>query len=123
MPPERWTFLPTWAQLATVAHVSTMAPPSTNAPTIELLRDRYLTMPAPPPWSPPPPPTGSLVERLVRDASGSRALVLLKPNARGRTVSLGLFRNLHPLIDPDAIDDPLPLLDVHLERASWEENP
>lgn len=91
-----------------------------TAPTITQLRDRYL---APPPLSPPPPPPppNSYVQRIVHDTSGCRTLVLLGNGVRGRTVSLGLVRNLHPLIDPEADDDPVVLLDVFCERAPWEE--
>lgn len=66
---------------------------------------------------------GPRVARFVRDSSGYRTLIVLEPNARGRTVSLGLVRNTHPLIDPDAVDGPLPMLEVFLERAPWEVSP
>jgi hypothetical protein len=93
------------------------------APTIVQLRDRYLQPPNALAPAPPPPPPNSYVQRLVHDTSGCRTLALLVSgaNVRGRTVSLGLVRTLHPLIDPDANDDPVVLLDAFFERAPWEE--
>lgn len=91
-----------------------------EAPTLLELRDRYLrpeeTLPAPTPA-----PRGSQVDRIVHDSSGCRTLVFLRASARGRTVSLGLVRNLNPLLDLDATDDPVSLLDVCIEQAPWEE--
>jgi hypothetical protein len=75
--------------------------------------------PLPPPPLPPPP--ASLVERFVRDTSGTRTLVILKTGARGKTVSLGLARNLHPLLDTDASDTPLVLCEIDFDTPPWEE--
>jgi hypothetical protein len=69
---------------------------------------------------PPPPPPASLVSRLVRDASGTRTLAFLHPTAKGRTVTLGLRRSLHPLLDLDATDTPLTLCEVALAAPPWE---
>ncbi|WP_394847004.1 hypothetical protein LZC95_05995 [Pendulispora brunnea] len=91
-----------------------------TAPTIPELRKRYI---GPRPLDPPPivTPPASLVARLVRDASGTRTLAVLKPGARGAVVSLGLARNLHPLLDADATDTPTVLLEISLGRPPWEE--
>jgi hypothetical protein len=91
--------------------------------TIVELREHYLG-PVSPPAPKPPPPPGSQVTRFVRDATGCRLLALLGNNARGRTVSFGLVRNLNPLIDGEgATDQPVPMIDVYLEKAPWEVTP
>jgi hypothetical protein len=91
-----------------------------TAPTITELRHRYLAprLPEPPPFSPPP---ASLVSRLVHDEGGTRTLVLLAPGSRGSVLSLGLARNLHPLLDADATDSPVVLLEIELGGPPWEE--
>lgn len=81
-------------------------------------RGRFLRNVAGPP--PPPPPPASLVSRLVRDASGTRTLAFLQPTAKGRTVTLGLRRSLHPLLDLDATDTPVTLCEVALAAPPWE---
>jgi hypothetical protein len=63
----------------------------------------------------------SFVDRFVHDASGTRTLVILKPDSRGRTVSLGLARDLHPLLDIDALDTPIVLCEIDLGSPPWEE--
>jgi hypothetical protein len=90
------------------------------APTIGQLRLRYLgpRLPLPPP---PPPPPPSLVTRLVHDASGTRTLVLLAPGARGKVLSLGLARTLHPLLDAASSDTPVVLLELDLAGPPWED--
>jgi hypothetical protein len=93
-----------------------------QAKTITELREYYLGPVLPPPPTPSP-PAGSQVTRFVRDATGCRVLALLGTNARGRTVAFGLVRNLHPLIDGEASDEPVPLIDIYLEKAPWEVTP
>jgi hypothetical protein len=91
-----------------------------SSPTIRELRSRYLG----PRLSPPPPvspPSTALVSRLVRDESGTRTLVLLKPGVRGAVLSLGLARNLHPLLDADSTDTPVVLLEIELGTPPWED--
>jgi hypothetical protein len=94
----------------------------TTAPTLVDLRDRYLG-PRPPPPPPLPVPPASLVARLVRDASGTRTLAVLKPGSLGKFVSLALARKLHPLLDADAADLPVVFCEVDLAPPPWEELP
>jgi hypothetical protein len=68
-----------------------------------------------------PVPPASLVSGIVHDASGTRTLVLLEPGARGKVVSLGLARTLHPLLDADTSDTPVVLCEVDLAPPPWEE--
>jgi hypothetical protein len=111
---------------------TTSAPVSSGAPFVQRstglmttiglstheLRDRYLHPgPGIPPVSPPP---ASRVTRFVRDASGARTLAYLTPDARGRTVTLGLRRNLHPLLDLEGMDTPLTLTEIHVAAPPWE---
>jgi hypothetical protein len=90
-----------------------------TSPTLRALRDRAIagTFSA---AASVPVPRGALVERFVRDESGTRTLVLLVANARGAIVSLGLARNLHPLIDADVEDTPTVLLEIDLLAPPWE---
>jgi hypothetical protein len=90
------------------------------APTIAEFRNRYIG-PEPLATSPPPPLATAFVDRFVRDGSGTRTLAILKPGVRGKTVSLGLARNLHPLLDVDTTDTPVVLCEVDLSAAPWEE--
>jgi large repetitive protein len=92
---------------------------SVTAPTIRELRTHFLGPHIPPP-PPPPAPMGSLVQRFVRDESGSRTLVLLRRGSRGTVLSLGLARNLHPLLDADSTDTPVTLLEIELSAPPWE---
>lgn len=88
------------------------------APTAHELRGQWLT---PPPFHPPvPPPPAALVTRLVHDTGGTRTLAFLAPAAHGRTVTLGLRRTLHPLLDSDVSDTPLVLAEVGLPAPPWE---
>jgi hypothetical protein len=67
-----------------------------------------------------PPPPVSFVERFIHDVSGTRIIVLLKPGTRGKTVSLGLTRNLNPFLDTDVSDIPVVLCEINLSTAPWE---
>jgi hypothetical protein len=91
-----------------------------NAKTVVELRDLYLgPRQVPPPPLPPPP--ASLVSRIIHDASGTRTLVLLKPGARGKVVSLALARNLHPLLDAAVSDTPELCCEADLAPPPWED--
>jgi hypothetical protein len=92
---------------------------SVKALTIDEFRRKF-NGPKPVLSSPLPVPTTSYVERFVHDASGTRTLVILKPGLRGKTVSLGLARELHPLLDTDTTDTPLVLCEVDLDHLPWE---
>ncbi len=63
----------------------------------------------------------ALVDKFVRDESGTRTLAILKPGARGNTLTLGLSRVLHPLLDIDTSDTPVVLCEVDVSFAPWEE--
>ncbi|MEU5155644.1 hypothetical protein [Glycomyces sp. NPDC021274] len=90
----------------------------TPAPSIAEQRKRFLfDLPVPPPAGA---PAAALVERFVHDTSGARTLAFLKPGARGSTVTLGLARNLHPLLDLDATDTAELLGEFALDRPAWE---
>jgi hypothetical protein len=88
--------------------------------TVKQFRNKFIG-PKPIPPLPFPPPPASLVERFVRDTSGTRTLVILKSGARGKFVSLGLARDLHPLLDTDTSDTPVVLCEVDLGPPPWEE--
>jgi hypothetical protein len=90
------------------------------AQTISAFRDQYLR-PKPLPEPPFPPPPASRVARFIHDASGTRTLAVLNAGARGKTISLGLARNLHPLLDVDTTDTPVVLCEVDLAPPPWEE--
>ncbi len=91
-----------------------------NAKSVVELRDLYLgPRQVPPPPFPPPP--ASLVSRIIHDASGTRTLVLLKPGARGKVVSLALARNLHPLLDAAVSDTPELCCEADLAPPPWED--
>jgi hypothetical protein len=90
-----------------------------KALTIREFRTKFIG-PKPPAPQPNISPA-SLVDRFVHDASGTRTLVILKPDLRDRTVSLGLARDLHPLLDTDASDTPVVLCEVDLAPPPWEE--
>jgi hypothetical protein len=90
------------------------------APTVHELRDRFLGPRVPPP-PPIPPPPAAIVSRIMHDESGTRTLVMLRPGSRGSTLTLGLARNLHPLLDADSSDDPVVLLELELAGPPWEE--
>jgi hypothetical protein len=92
---------------------------TTVAPDVHDLRHRFLH---PGLVHPPPPPLPpSVIARFVHDASGCRTLVFLFPAARGRTVTLGLRRRLHPLLDVDTTDTPVVLCEATIETPPWEE--
>ena len=93
---------------------------TTIAPTIREFRTKHVR-PFVPPIDPPPAPPVAIVERFVRDAGGTRTLVILKPGVRGRTLSLGLARELHPLLDTDVSDTPVVLCEIELGPPAWEE--
>jgi hypothetical protein len=67
-----------------------------------------------------PPPPASHVAKIIRDASGTRTLAVLKPGARGEVVSLALVRKLHPLLDSTATDTPELFCEVDLGPPPWE---
>ncbi|NLX10004.1 MAG: hypothetical protein GXY36_10145 [Chloroflexi bacterium] len=90
------------------------------AQTISAFRDQYLR-PKPLPEPPFPPPPASRVARFIHDASGTRTLAVLNAGARGKTISLGLARSLHPLLDVDTTDTPVVLCEVDLAPPPWEE--
>jgi hypothetical protein len=90
------------------------------AQTISEFRQNHLGPKLVPPLPIPPVPA-AYVNRFIHDASGTRTLAVLKPGTRGRTVSLGLARNLHPLLDVDTTDTPVVLCEVDLSAAPWEE--
>ena len=88
------------------------------APRVHDLRYRLLH-PGMAPLPPPLPP--SVIARFVHDESGCRTLVFLFPAARGRSVTLGLRRRLHPLLDEDTTDIPVVLCESPVETPPWEE--
>lgn len=92
---------------------------TTPAPTFTQLRSRFL-FPGPPAPKPSLPPA-ALVTRFVHDASGTRTLALLQPAARGRVVTLGLARRLHPLLDVDTTDTAALLCEVDMAPPAWEQ--
>ncbi len=61
------------------------------------------------------------VDHFVHDISGTRTLAILKPNTRGKTVSLGLARKLNPILDTDISDVPMTLCEILIQSAPWEE--
>jgi hypothetical protein len=91
-----------------------------TALTIKEFRIRFIG-PRQVPSLPIPPPPATLVDRFIRDAGGTRTLVVLKPGVHGKTVSLGLTRDLHPLLDIDTTDTPVVLCEVDLVSPPWEE--
>jgi hypothetical protein len=91
---------------------------TTMAPTVAELRHDFLF---PFGFGPGPSlPPATKVTRFVRDASGTRTLALLAPGTRGTTVTLGLPRVLHPLLDVDATDTAALLCEVDLAPPAWE---
>jgi len=90
------------------------------AQTISDFRNQHIGTKQVAPLPMPPVPI-AFVDRFARDASGTRTLAILKPGTRGKTVSLGLARNLHPLLDIDTTDTPVVLCEVDLSAAPWEE--
>lgn len=93
---------------------------ATPALTVTEERDRVLRPGEHEPAPKPPPPPNALVERFVRDGSGARTLVFLESGARGSTVTLGLARNLHPLLDSDSFDIAALLGEITLHTPAWE---
>lgn len=66
-----------------------------------------------------------IVDKIVRAPGGQRALITLKPNARGKRLSLRLRRiamKASYLDGPAAIDELCTVLDTVLVRAPWEED-
>ncbi len=94
---------------------------TTIAPTLTQARRAMLHPPLPP--LPPPPPATAVVTRLVHDASGTRTLAFVAPDAAGRTLTLGLRRTLNPLLDADVSDTPLVLAEVTWGQPPWEAAP
>lgn len=93
---------------------------SQTAKSIADFRAEHLGPRAVPPLPLPPPPAAR-VARFIHDASGTRTLAILNPGSRGRIVSLGLTRNLHPLLDIDTSETPVVLCEVDLTPPPWEE--
>lgn len=91
---------------------------TTVAPTVGELRHDFLF---PFGFGPGPSlPPATKVTRFVRDASGTRTLALLAPSTRGTTVTLGLPRVLHPLLDVDVTDTAALLCEVDFAPPAWE---
>lgn len=88
--------------------------------SIAEFRTKFIGPKSVPPLPLPIPPE-SLVDGFVHDASGTRTLVILKPGVRGKTVSLGIARELNPLLDTDESDIPIVLCEVDLGAPPWEE--
>jgi hypothetical protein len=61
-----------------------------------------------------------VVSKIVHDTSGTRTLVLLNAGAKGRVLTLGLARTLHPLFDADASDTPIAMCEIDLGPPPWE---
>jgi large repetitive protein len=91
---------------------------TTIAPTPTQARRNMLHPPVPP--LPLPPQPSAVTTRLVHDASGTRTLAFVAPDATGLTLTLGLRRTLNPLLDADASDTPLVLAEVTLSTPPWE---
>jgi hypothetical protein len=68
----------------------------------------------------PTPAAAQLVARLVVATAGNRALVLLRPGARGGTLTLALRRRHHPLFEGDGATEGAGLVTADLTRALWE---
>lgn len=89
----------------------------TNVEHYELSRDE---------WVAPVEAAGSdSVARIVRAPGGQRAIVILKPGSRGKTVKLALRRRAFTesyLDGASATDQVESLVDVGLARAPWEED-
>jgi len=67
----------------------------------------------------------AIVDRIVRAPGGQRALITLKPNARGKTLRLALTRLAltEPHLDgPSAVNQSFTIVDTKLTRAPWEED-
>jgi hypothetical protein len=65
-----------------------------------------------------------IVDHIVTAPGGQRALVTLKPNARGHHILLGLERIAHtePYLDGSAaVNEYFTILDTNLAAAPWEE--
>lgn len=72
------------------------------------------------PWLEVAATTPALVTRLAATTAGNRTLVLLRPSARGETLTLALRHRHHPLFDGDAASEDFPLVTADLTRAPWE---
>lgn len=66
------------------------------------------------------PTGGPLAARFVHSTDGGRTLVMLRPGARGGTLSLGLRRSHHVLLEGNAVVDIAALARVGLTAAPWE---
>ena len=65
-----------------------------------------------------------IVDHIVAVPGGQRALVTLKPNSRGKHLVLALRRiaQTEPYLDgPGAADQLMPIADLVLDHAPWEE--
>lgn len=68
--------------------------------------------------------TPDVVDELILDPGGQRALVVLAPNMRGERVQIDLIRRAldEVFIDPEGtVDQHFPIFDLTLDRAPWEE--
>ena len=64
---------------------------------------------------------GDVVAQFIVTPGGSRALALLRPPARGKTLQLDLRRHPHRLFEGNpAVQPPLTLLNIPLATAPWE---
>ncbi len=92
--------------------------PDTDMKHWELTRD---------PWIEPvlKPGADPIIDRIVRAPGGQRALVLLKPNSRGKRLRMDLRRTAFTesyLDGPTATDERQPVVDVAFLAAPWEES-
>ena len=78
------------------------------------------------PWVEPVAGTGlsNLIDHIVMAPGGQRALILLKPNSRGKRLTVDLLRHTFTeahLDGPAAVDERHLIVDVTLLHAPWEE--
>jgi len=85
-------------------------------------RRRYTLQPAPWLEVAEAPAAVPVSEGFVSSAGGGRTLVLLRPNARGATLSLLLKHIHHPLFEANNAVETATLATVSLSAAPWEEN-
>ena len=67
----------------------------------------------------------AIVDKVVQAPGGQRALITLKPNARGKTLRLALTKvaMTQPFLDgPSAVNETFTIVDTRLTRAPWEED-
>ena len=67
----------------------------------------------------------AIVDKVVQAPGGQRALITLKPNARGKTLRLALTKvaMTQPFLDgPSAVNETFTIVDTRLTSAPWEED-